>query len=252
MAPDESPDETEFGLRDSDDQTRVFQESESFRYFSAREGFEIPTLKEEDFVALPAHINSVLDVGCGTAVNLAHVADLFATQQAVGVEPNQRTVEALRTRYSDDRRLSFHTASAHRLPFDTDSFDLVICWSVLHWVGRDNYLQALGELIRVTRSWLLVMDFVGAEPFRVPYHHHNGVYTYKMDFTKPLLSSGILELVDERRWWEPEAGGPRVPIAEADLNPFLSRSLNYHSRKVATFRKGSNLLKTLLESSFSE
>ena len=252
MAPDESLDESEFGFRDSDDQTRVFQESESFRYFNSREGFEIPTLKREDLVALPAHVDSVLDVGCGTAVNLAHVTDLLGAQQAVGIEPNKHTVEALRTSHSEDPRLSFRTASAHRLPFDTDSFDLVICWSVLHWVGRDNYLQALGELTRVTKTWLLVMDFVGAKPFRVPYHHHNGVYTYKMVFTEPLLSSGILELVDERRWWEPEAGGPRVPITEADLDPFLSRSLNYHSRKVATFRKSSNLLETLLESSFSE
>lgn len=252
MAPDEPLDETETTARDTDGQTRVFQESESFRYFNARAGFEIPTLKEEDLVALPAHVDSALDVGCGTAVNLAHVADLLGARQAVGVEPNQHTVEALRTRHSDDPRLSFHTASAHRLPFDADSFDLVICWSVLHWVGRENYLQALGELIRVTKTWLLVMDFVGARPFRVPYHHHDGVYTYKMDFTEPLLSSGVLELVDERRWWEPEAGGPRVPITEADLHPFLGRSLNYHSRKVATFRKNSNVLETLLESSFTE
>lgn len=252
MAPDGSLDETKASSRDSDGQTRVFQESESFRYFNARAGFEIPTLKEEDLVALPAQVDSVLDVGCGTAVNLAHVADLLGARRAVGVEPNPNTVEALRTRHSDDSRLSFHTASAHHLPFDTESFDLVICWSVLHWVGRDNYLQALGELIRVAKSWLLVMDFVGAKPFRVPYHHHDGVYTYKMDFTKPLLSSGILELVDERRWWEPEAGGPRVPVLEADLEPFFGRSLNYHSRKVATFRKDPNLLERLIESSFTE
>jgi len=43
------------------------------------------------------------------------------------------------------------------------------------------------------------MDFVAAEAFRVPYHHHDGVYTYKMDFTVPMLSSGVLELGDERR-----------------------------------------------------
>jgi SAM-dependent methyltransferase len=234
-----------------DSQTRVFEESESFRYFTARAGFDIPTLKSEDLVALPEQVDSVLDVGCGTAVNLAHVADLLSARLAVGVEPNPQTVEALRINHRDDSRLSFYTASAHRLPFETSSFDVVICWSVLHWVGRDNYLQALGELVRVSKSWLLVMDFVGAEAFRVPYHHYDGVYTYKMDFTEPLMSSGVLNLVDERRWWEPEAGGPRVPLTSADLQPFRDRGVNYHSRKVATFRKNYSLLETLSESSFA-
>lgn len=249
---DESQHEGDVESRRSDSQTHVFQESESFRYFTARQGFDIPTLKSEDLAALPTHVDSILDVGCGTAINLAHVTDLLGAKQAVGVEPNQQTVEALRINHSDDRRLSFYTASAHHLPFDTGSFDVVICWSVLHWVGRDSYLQALGELIRVTRSWLLVMDFVGSKAFRVPYHYRDGVYTFKMDFTEPLLSSGVLELVDERRWWEPEAGGPRVPITEDELLPFPSRVLNYHSRKVATFRKNSDLLETLTESSFSQ
>jgi SAM-dependent methyltransferase len=235
----------------SDNQTHVFAESESFRYFTARAGFDLPTLKSEDLVAVPEQVGSVLDVGCGTAVNLAHVADVLHARRAVGVEPNPQTVEALQVNYRDDPRLSFHTASAHRLPFETNTFDLVICWSVLHWVGRNNYLQALGELIRVTESWLLVMDFVGAEAFRVPYHHHDGVYTYKMDFTEPMMSSGVLNLVDERRWWEPKAGGPRIPITEGELEPFRKRSLNYHARKVATFRKDDGLLQTLEETSFS-
>lgn len=235
----------------SDHQTQVFADSESFRYFNARAGFDIPTLKREDLEALPDNVAHVLDVGCGTGINLAHVADLLHAERAVGVEPNQDTVNALRSNHRGDHRLSFDAASAHRLPFETNSFDLVICWSVLHWVGRDNYLQALGELVRVTKKWLLVMDFVAAEPFRVPYHHRDGVYTYKMDFTVPLMSSGVLELVDERRWWEPVAGGPRVAITEADLVPFRSRALNYHSRKVATFRKSQNCLQTLSESAFS-
>jgi len=116
----------------SDSQTRVFEDSESFRYFTARAGFDIPTLKSEDLIALPRQVASVLDVGCGTGINLAHFADLLHSQRAVGVEPNQQTVNALRTNHRSDTRLSFQTAAAHRLPFETDSFELVICWSVLH------------------------------------------------------------------------------------------------------------------------
>ena len=90
-----------------DAQTRVFQESESFRYFTARAGFDIPTLKSQDLVALPAQVGSISDVGCGTAVNLARAADLMHARRAVGVEPNQQTVEALRANHRSDSRLSF-------------------------------------------------------------------------------------------------------------------------------------------------
>lgn len=233
------------------EQTEAFAESESFRYFTDRTGFTRPTISVDDLHAVAGPIRSILDAGCGTGVNLAHLVDVTGASRGTGIEPNADTVAQLRRNHEVDPRLEFHEASVHRLPFPSDSFDLVVCWSVLHWVGREEYLQALGELIRVTAKYLIVMDFVGSQDYRVPYHHRPGLFTYKMDFEPPLMASGILDCIDVVRWWEPEAAGPRIPVAEGDLTPFVDRELNYHARKVGTFHKNLERLPTYVIEDFA-
>jgi len=72
-----------------------------------------------------------------------------------------------------------------------------------------------------------------------------------MDFEAPLAASGLLETVSAVRWWEPQAAGERVALERADLLPFREQVVNYHSRKVCTFRKDPDALQVLAESDFS-
>jgi len=232
-------------------QTAAFGETESYRYLLDRTGFMLPTVKAEDLESVTTPVATILDAGCGTGVNLKHLVDVTGASRGVGVEPSEQSVLQLRTDHADDQRLAFETASIHRLPFASNSFDLVICWSVLHWVGREEYLQALGELARVTSEWLVIMDFNAAEDYRVPYHRREGLFTYKMDFEAPLAASGLLETVSAVRWWEPQAAGDRVHLELADLLPFREQAVNYHSRKVCTFRKNPDALQVLTESDLS-
>lgn len=232
-------------------QTAAFAETESLRFLRNREGFTLPTITAEDLTAVTTPVRRILDAGCGTGINLEHLVNLTGASRGVGVEPSAQSVDQLRRDHSDDPRLTFETASIHQLPFASNSFDLVVCWSVLHWVGRDEYLQALGELARVTSQWLVIMDFVAAEDYRVPYHHRYGLFTYKMDFAVPLAASGLVDTVSVVRWWEPEAGGERIPLDQKDLLPFRERALNYHARKVCTFRKNPDRLQLLDEADFT-
>lgn len=198
-----------------------------------------------------ATISRALDVGCGAAVHLRSVVDAFGATEGVGLEPSPEVIALLERTYSDDPRLTFRVGSVGSLPFDTDSFDLVMCWSVLHWVGRNEYLQALGELIRVTRSYLLVMDFVGSEDYRVPYSHMPGMFTYKQDFVTPVLASGIMRILEEHRWWDLGVPVAVHPIDVEDLEPFVGNPLNYHSQRGVLFLKDYGVLETFQEADFS-
>ena len=232
-------------------QTAAFAETESYRYLMDRTGFTLPTVRADDLESVTTPVATILDAGCGTGINLKHLVDVTGALSGVGVEPSEKSVQQLRIDHAADPRLTFEAASIHRLPFASNSFDLVICWSVLHWVGREEYLQALGELARVTSQWLVIMDFVAAEDYRVPYHHRDGLFTYKMDFEAPLAASGLVETVSTVRWWEPQAAGERVSLERADLLPFREQVVNYHSRKVCTFRKDPDTLQVLAELDFS-
>ena len=225
-------------------------EQESLRYVSSTIEME-----EDDFelnlpVELqPDSISSILDVGCGNGNMLLGLSKRFAARTAVGLEPSEDAVSLLREKHRG-RALIFSAGSAEKLRFETESFDLVVCWSVLHWVGRENYLQALGELIRVTRKYLLILDFVAMTDYAVPYAHRKGYLTFKTDFEGPVLASGIMEKVSELRWFHDKEANAVVPISPDDLVPFRGNSLSYHSRKQVVFRKNKELLPVLSEIDF--
>ena len=189
----------------------------------------------ESAVLADAPPSSVLDVGCGPGYFLSSLVDVFDASVGVGVEPSPAAVDVLSRRWAADSRLSFRAGLAHQLPFDSDSFDLVVCWSVLHWVGRNEFLQSLGEMIRVARRHLLIMDFVAAEPYRVAYRHDERFFTYKTDFELPVLASGAMRLVDSARWWDAETPGSVEYLGVEQLTPFLGNRLSYHARKACLF-----------------
>ena len=180
---------------------------------------------------------SILDVGCGPGTFLKSLVEVFDPTEARGLEPSGRAVELLTETFAADSRMAFQEGSAHALPFATDEYELVVCWSVLHWVGRNEYLQALGELVRVTAKYLLVMDFVALQNYRVPYSHSEGFFTYKQNFVPALLASGVMDVVDDVRWWDQEDPGSVEEVTVDQLNPFAGNPLNYHARRGTLFAK---------------
>jgi len=183
---------------------------------------------------------NILDVGCGGGANLAYLANRFGVE-GYGVEPSEEAVSILKENYKQSN-INFQRASAHHMPFDSDKFDLVIIWSVLHWVGRNEYLQTIGELIRVTKKYLLIMDFSPVENYRTPYHHDKRFYTYKMDFEPIVLNSGVMAKECEMRWYVNQENNEIIHIDEESLTPLLNNELNYHARKMNLFRKDNELL----------
>lgn len=208
-------------------------------------------MQTEDFSLIPPEeINSVLDAGCGIGLNLGMAAEHFNAHRGVGVEPSAEAVALLTERYATQRDLEFTQGVLHQLPFETDTFDLVICWSVLHWVGRDEYLQSIGELIRVARRYILVMDFFAAKDYRVPYQHREGLFTYKQDFQRIFEASGSTQTLNQRYWRDQGDGKTRSGLDPDDFTPFLGNIVNYEGRKSCLFEKSSGVLPILTEANF--
>jgi len=237
-------------VKSESDQTSGF-EKESTRFVKSHLG-EYPSapdwvLHSPELRNRP--VTSVLDVGCGPGNHLRSLVDGFDSTRGVGLEPSAEATTMLRSHYSADPRLEFITGFAHKLPFQNESFDVVVCWSVLHWVGRNEYLQTLGELIRVTRSHLIVMDYVGSEDYRVTYGHDDRFFTYKMDFVPAILASGVMELQVEKRWVTEPDGADRL-IGVGELDPFLKNPLSYHARRGCIFRKDFDVLPVFSSADF--
>lgn len=68
----------------------------------------------------------VLDVGCGTGALLRRAASRFPEAELVGIDPADQMIELARVRAPAGSRARFICASAARLPFEDNSFGLVV------------------------------------------------------------------------------------------------------------------------------
>ena len=93
---------------------------------------------------------SILDVGCGTGGMLAALGDYG---KAFGADASGTALRLARTRGA----LPLVQADACRLPFASESFDLVTCFDVLYHLRVASDHEALLEFARVLRPEGLIL-----------------------------------------------------------------------------------------------
>lgn len=103
--------------------------------------------KRTQFVLAHCPRGDGLDVGCGTGVLAERLAG--SGYRMVGVDPSEGMLEILETRTQLVRPVH---ASGTSLPFDGDSFDLVITVAAMHHIADpDEVRQTLAEMVRVVK-----------------------------------------------------------------------------------------------------
>jgi ubiquinone/menaquinone biosynthesis C-methylase UbiE len=111
----------------------------------------------------------ILDVGCGTGEIAFRLAEVFPDAQITGVDIIEAHLELARQRCG--ARARFQVADAFDLPFDTASFDLVVCRHVLQAVPTPE--RVLAQLVRVLKPGGVLhllpedYDMIHAAPTRV-------------------------------------------------------------------------------------
>lgn len=110
---------------------------------------------------------AILDVGCGTGINLLAAAQLFGPcRLLVGIDISPGMVAVARQKAaSAGIPATILLGDAETLPLPDATFDLVICNSVYHWF--ENREQALREMARVLRpGGQLILICAAAPGFR--------------------------------------------------------------------------------------
>lgn len=105
----------------------------------------------EPFIDLadPAPSDAVLDLACGSGLIVRHLIDRLNEHGRVcgaDLDPGMLSYAAASI---DDPRVSWHESDAARLPFESDSFDVLYCHQGLQFFPDRN--AVLGEVRRVLR-----------------------------------------------------------------------------------------------------
>ena len=167
-------------------QKEIFLQSEGDAWFTRNQqgvaGRKLPdddALLQEIIDFLPVNTGGkVLEVGCGDGTRLAWLKNNL-NADCYGIEPSAQAVAAARA-----KGINVLQGTADALPFDSQSFDIVIFGFCLYLCDRDDLFRIASEADRVLRSpgWLMIMDFYSSIPRARTYHHRPGVQSYKMDY----------------------------------------------------------------------
>lgn len=146
--------------------------------------------------------DSVLEIGCGNASHLAALA-AKGRLNAAGIDPSAAAIAAGR---AAQPALDLRVATADALPFDDHAFDLVLFGFCLYLVDRPLLWRCVAEADRVLkpRGWLAILDFDPDAPQRKPYHHHEGLWSWKADHSRLFLGHPAYRVAE--KWSASHAG----------------------------------------------
>ncbi|OGH16739.1 MAG: hypothetical protein A3C30_00145 [Candidatus Levybacteria bacterium RIFCSPHIGHO2_02_FULL_40_18] len=100
--------------------------------------------------------DSILDVGCASGWFLSKVSRRYPKAACVGIDKYKKAIYYGKKRY---KSLKFLYADAHKLPFRSNSFDLVIATEVLeHVTDPTGALKEIKRVLKKEGSAIIEMD----------------------------------------------------------------------------------------------
>lgn len=161
------------------------------------------------FRALELDPKSVLEVGCANGYRLEALRSLYDAE-CFGIEPSAAAVEDAK-RFGS---VSVQVGTADELPFEDARFDALIFGFCLYLCDRGDLFKIAYHADRVLADggFLFIYDFAPGVPYRNPYAHLPGLYSYKMEYARLFLGNPAYSSVYHSVI--PEAGGP--PSASPD------------------------------------
>lgn len=127
----------------------------------------------------------ILEVGCSNGFQLNRFREEFGCE-CFGVDPSPKAISDGLARFPG---LNLATGTAENLQYEDGSFDTVILGFCLYLCDRKDLFKIACEANRVLqdKGTLAITDFCPPFPFKNRYSHCEGIYAYKMDYSKMFL-----------------------------------------------------------------
>jgi len=208
------------------DQSAVFLEGEGDNYFlrnkaalDVKSGATEINWLAQGLTPFKGKINSILEIGCSNGAKLEQICGLLDAK-GQGIDPSQQAVGEGNRRLSGSG-VELQVGTASRLPFDRGAFDFVYFGFCLYLLDRQDLFSAAAEADRVLKfgGFLAITDFDPIHRHKRAYHHKDGVFSYKQDYSQIFTGSGLYYLVAKNSF------SHRQPFFDTDGNERVSTTL---------------------------
>lgn len=137
----------------------------------------------------------VLEIGCSSGHNLQYYYENCSCE-CYGIDPSQEAIDFGKKNYKD---INLNVGISDKLDFEDEYFDYIIFGFCLYLVDRKLLLKTVSEADRVLKNggYLAITDFDPKFPKKRPYRYVDGLYSFKMDYSKIFLSLPDYSFVDK-------------------------------------------------------
>jgi ubiquinone/menaquinone biosynthesis C-methylase UbiE len=112
-------------------------------------------------LARSLHCTSILEIGCGTGIDLRKFDDSFEIH---GVDLNEHALELARKNIP---RGKFYKEDITELPFEDASIDFIFTHKLLNYLNDEKLDKGISEMFRVTKKYIVNCELYGEPEVKI-------------------------------------------------------------------------------------
>jgi ubiquinone/menaquinone biosynthesis C-methylase UbiE len=168
-------------------QKEIFQAFEGNNWFNRNKSSYEKTKSDKDliieiFKEIEINPKKILEIGCSNGMRLDKFHQVFGAE-CHGLDPSATAIENGKETFLN---INLQVGTADNLPFADNSFDVIVFGFCLYLCDRNDLFKIAMEANRclADNGFLAILDFYPPFPYKNIYTHAEGVFSYKMDYSK--------------------------------------------------------------------
>ena len=155
-------------------------------YLQNKEDLENKTEEKDNICnainAIELKPKQILEIGCSCGYRLKWLFNRF-NAECFGLDPSEIAITDGKKNRND---ITLQVGYAKSLPFENNSFDLIIFGFCLYVCPRKDLFKVISEADRVLQDMghIVIEDFYPPFPFKNKYKKKETGYSYKMDYSE--------------------------------------------------------------------
>ena len=135
-------------------------------------------------LAVSLHCSSVLEIGCGTGIDLRLFPDTFDIH---GIDLNNTALDIARTKMPN---VHFEIGSIADLPFEDSEIDFVFTHQLLNYLDDQTLDAGTSEMLRVAKRYIMNCEkFAESETSIDEHHKYRNMKNRWMNYNVKIISN---------------------------------------------------------------